>query len=299
MGPSRTMRLFSELFTLPSLRAFLVCACMCSGPFCRAATEVKRTITWLDIGEAGSETAENADRRSLVDEATIKVFVAEIPEFSHSVIHVNLARALAMSKADDGYCMTGIAKSAEREQFLYFTKVTGWTLPHRIFALKAASGKFSSHLNDKGKMTLGSLLSDPGLKGAREAGGSFGAEVDSLFEHAQAKVQNLAHNGTAYKMLASLRFDWVIDDPVVAASLISHLPNAADFVSYDIAEEPPVQTNYAACSRGPIGKDAVDKINRSIEQAGPFPVWQQVYEDALDPVMRQELESLRASVPTR
>jgi uncharacterized protein (TIGR02285 family) len=262
------------------LAPLVVGHCIASG----AAAEDR--LTWIVIGTDGA--GERAPQDAAAD-----WLMAHLSGFEHHKLHANIPRALALAKDADGYCIPELRHNDTRAEILTFSHVMGWSVADRLFVRRGALPLFARHRDAEGRIKLQSLMADGHLKGAREAAATLGAKLEAVLRG--GPIETVPRFDHAIRMLAAARFDWLIADPAKAQGLIAGQSDRDAVVTLPIAEDSDLKALYVACSKGPVGRKAVDAVNAMLDTSTASPLWEQVYVDALDAESRREYDRLRGS----
>lgn len=231
---------------------------------------------------------------------TSQYFIERMPEFQHEPLEMPVKRMLTMLKTKDGICDPAIFKTPEREQMMYFSSQVYWVQANRIIFSIDNEAKFQKHLKDQSVVDLESLMSDETLIGGVVRGRSYSAVIDSALDTIRGRPNlfDLTESAQGFGMLEAGRLDWIVGYSFEASYFFRKENFSEHFISYAAKGDTAILPGYIACSKGPLGKKVITRINEIIEEANSRPPYLRYYLNWLDLQATAEIHN-EFSVPTR
>lgn len=238
----------------------------------------KDTITWMKYVWAPIYIQQGPFQGQGNADAILKFLQDSLPEYEHKAVLANPARAIGEMREGKPVCMVGTLKTAEREEFLYFSIPIGITLPNAILIKKSNVERFGTAES----LSLAHVLQQKQWVGGVVKGRSYTPAVDAILNQHKGQSNLFEFPGIdAAGLLQMLQLDrvhYVIEYPWVAEFLAKSLENRETFASIAIQEIEPYGMGQMACAKTPLGRQIVDRVNAILKKARPTPQYREFVE---------------------
>ncbi|WP_156463192.1 TIGR02285 family protein [Pseudomonas sp. Leaf129] len=249
---------------LPAGSLFLslaLCACLLITPHAHG----RETITWLLRDLAPLTIARGPDRnRGAVDQA-LPLMRAALPDYDHSVLRVNRARASQMLAEPGLYCDPALLWTRQRAQTIFYSVPSMHVLGSTLVMQRIDLPLIADFMDD-GKVDLGALLRSDTLALGIIAGRSYGSVVDRILAEADSR-QILAHHGND-AMGSLLRMERLGRIHALLGYWLEARYQARQegldpqqMVQVPIKGAARTQIVHVGCSDSPTGRRVVDALN--------------------------------------
>lgn len=227
------------------------------------AAGAEEHITWLHPEFPPSYIASGEFAGQGYLDRQLAVLQAKLPGFAHSTVTAPLARIWHELPRTDGVCFLGASITPERLKLGLFSKRGIYTPIIQLAVRAEEAERFYPYLDADGQVELEKLKSAPDLEGAYTDTATYGPEIDA-FLHAPDRTVTLnrvveIHH--PFTLLQKGRTDFIFIWPEQLTYLKRSTHSEFDTASFRIAGSSDAQPYYAACSRGPIGRKAIQKID--------------------------------------
>lgn len=228
--------------------------------------------------------------------ATQNWFASHMPDYTHQITYIPLARLLAdMKKAETGLrCSATLIPTRERREYIAFAKTVLLHLPVSVIIRASDQHRFAPFLNSDGHIELDKLLSDGKLTTALRIGRSYGNTVDKhvYLYRTTPQVMQIADDTKLMHMLRLRRIDWTLYFPSEAEFYRRRqTPNLA-IKAIPIARNTSLLEATIGCADTPEGRKAIAQINRIIDENPTMP-WTEFYAEWLGPEDREWFRAAR------
>lgn len=217
---------------------------------------------------------------------------ARLPDYNHLKVFSSLSRMHGELKTRENACHLGLFKTAEREEYAYFSDPVIEVLPNRLVILKDNAARFEPLLTPAGEVDLARLFGAPGLM--------YGVEVDRVYSprinayvdsHTKADGKVELPNPRFAALLLHGRIDYGFGFAFEATYRFNMLGRGDAFMTLPIAGEPDMLMNYVGCSKSDFGARVIADVNKV---AGEMRLaHRRFYEEWLD---ERAIEDFRASL---
>ncbi len=205
----------------------------------------------------------------------LKLFQAQMPQYTHKTVEMNWNRVWADIKAGKDVCNIMSLKNAARSEFALFSKQASVTLSNRIILKQGtyeALGKPTS-------LSVSKLINDSKLSGAIESSRSYTQALDKIIDAKsdKSKMKRYVTNSVQLmKMLIAERFDYLIEYPFIASYLFDGI-NKTDtkITSVAIEEIAPYSVSHLACPNTAWGKARIAAFNQALQKLSDNPQYLQ------------------------
>ena len=208
----------------------------------------------------------------------LKIIIEKLPEYEHEMMLTTLARAIIDIKYEKLSCHPALFKTAEREKFMYFSKVMMAHPTNRIIAKK---GFFDDFLRD-GWIDLREITEYKDITFALIKGRAYTPEIDRDLAQYLNKDNVFFMSNTdlspTFQMLELGRVDATIAYQFEFNYYTHNGHNPKQrYDIYPILGAPLFTTGHVACPKNEWGKMIITKINAVLEKLKPT----KAYKDAL------------------
>ncbi len=250
------------------------------------STQAMDSVTWMEANAPPFFILEGDQKGQGYEDVVTDILKENLPEYTHKEIAANLSRHIYSFKAEEKVCNVGLFKTPEREEFLYFSTPSFFTLPTVLVIKKKDYTTFGGskeilldNLLKEGKVTLG-----------RAAGRSYGKHVDEVLDRYKGKDTLFVFEGDSlsrnfFKMLQKGRLDGLIALPEEALYLAELLNFRDEIMTLTIKENQlsyQSWISYVGCSKTEWGKEIIEKINQVLLAQRPTNRYRAAYERWLD-----------------
>jgi len=250
-----------------------------------AFAHCKDTISWLEAVAPPFFIHEGEFAGQGYEDVITDILTENLPEYSHERIIANISRHYKEFKDGRKACNIGLYKTPEREEFLYYSIPSFFTLPAVLIINKSKYASFGG----KKTVTLQEVLQKNLIIG-RSTKRSYGKLVDDILDQYGNDQNIFLYEGTElslnfFEMLKLDRLDGLIGLPEEAMYQAERLGIRDQIITLTISEN---QTSYegwfsyVACSKNDWGKELISKINNVLRQQRTTERYRMAYERWLD-----------------
>lgn len=213
--------------------------------------------------------------------------IAQMPEYEHSILRVNRARALQMLQEPNFNCDPTLLWTPERARFIHFSMPSMGTLSNGLIVRRQDAAMVEPFLVD-GKVDLKALLDSHAARLGMVAERSYSTPVDILLKAAPAQDLTPHYGNDAVRSLLQMqnlgRLKWLLAYWPEVRYLTQELGQPLDALSfYPIQGVAEYQFIHVGCSDTPLGHEAVQHINQLLLE---------MREDTLPPLYAEWLDPL-------
>jgi uncharacterized protein (TIGR02285 family) len=208
----------------------------------------------------------------------LKHIIEKLPEYDHEMKLTTLARAIRDIKFEKTSCHPALVKSAEREEFMYFSKAAIFKPTNRIIAKKDF---FDDYLRDGG-IDLREITEHKNFTFALIKGRSFTPDIDGVLAQYLNKENRFIISNTdlspTFEMIELGRVDATIAYPFEFNYYTQHHQLSKQRLeTYPILGSPLFSIGYVACPKNEWGKKVITKINAALEELKPTKVFKDAF----------------------
>ena len=191
-----------------------------------------------------------------------------LPGFAHTTTAAPLARIWHELPHVDGVCFLGASPTEERLKVALFSRRGILTPIIQLAMREEGSERIRPYLNAEGEVDLEKLKSASELTGAYTDTATYGQIIDD-FLHSQdhavilSRVVEMRHPLT---LLEKARTDFIFVWPEQLTYYKRSTHSDFPTVSFKVAGTTAAQPYYAACSRGPLGRKAIARIDAVLDE---------------------------------
>jgi uncharacterized protein (TIGR02285 family) len=214
---------------------------------------------------------EGPDQGKGTGDERLRILFKRTPEFDHRIVQAPTIRILEAMKTEPNVCSASFLKTPEREAFLEYSNPFPERLPNGVITLRTRLPQLKPFMDKKGVLSVEALLNHGKTRLGIIKGRSFGAGIDAVLNKHAGSSSLVVVPGSALlasrllKLATQDEFDAVVGYAHELRYLTRQLNlNERDFVFVPVAEEPPLLSSYAACSKSEFGRRAIAAINRAL-----------------------------------
>ena len=211
----------------------------------------------------------------------------KLPQYEHVHLEATISRHYQQWKQGENACSLAMYKTPERDEFVYFSNASVFTLPP---VLIIRNDRFKD-FGDKKVISLVELLKEGKMVVGRSKNRSYGAEFDRILDTYGTTETIYAYEGpeltlNLFKMLEAGRLDALPGLPEEAMYLAETMGIRDQIMTISVREnleDHESMLTYVACSKTEWGKNTIDNINVALEELRPTERYRAAYERWLDP----------------
>ncbi len=222
----------------------------------------KTLLIWGVPSESVSKEDKTAPITKQTD-AFISFLSENLPEYQHEYFSGNVDRILMTVRKSENTCFTASLEDRSRLEFGHWTPYM--IMPPPVLVIRKDTLPLLNLHN--GKVSLEELFKNKKLKGFAATSRSFGPEIDRFLKtHQYAKINRFSmdfYSQNLLEMIANNRVDYTIEHSFVFSV---YNKNYKNLVMIPIQEAKKPLEIFVVCSRSPLGKEVIEKVDRIIRQ---------------------------------
>lgn len=215
------------------------------------------------------------------------ILTDNLSDYEHQRLEATISRHYRQWQQGEMACSLGMYKTPEREEMVYFSIPSVFTLPVVLVITKENFAKFGS----KKMVSLRQLLQSKDFIIGRSQKRSLGNSVDELLDTYGNSDNIFNYEGSElannlFKMLLAGRIDALPALPEEAIMLAETKGFRDRIMTIGIAEnqqDKEASLSYVACSKTEWGKKTIARINEVLLELRPTRQYRGAYERWLDP----------------
>lgn len=215
------------------------------------------------------------------------ILVEKLPQYEHEHLQATISRHYQQWKQGENACSLAMYKTPERDEFVYFSKASVFTLPPVLIITKDRFQDFGG----KKVVSLAELLQQGKMVIGRSKNRSYGAEFDKMLDTYGNDKNIYAYEGpelslNLFKMLLAGRLDALPALPEEAMYLAETMGFLDKIMTISVSEnlqDLQSMLTYVACSKTDWGKKTIEAIDTILVRERPTERYQAAYERWLDP----------------
>jgi uncharacterized protein (TIGR02285 family) len=210
----------------------------------------------------------------------------KLPQFEHVHMQATISRHYQQWKQGENACSLAMYKTPERDQFVYFSNASVFTLPPVLIIRK---DRFSDFGGNK-LVSLSELLKEGKLVIGRSKNRSYGVAFDKTLDSYGNDRNIFSYEGpeltlNLFKMLLAGRLDALPGLPEEAMYLAETMGIRDQIMTISVSEnieDHESMITYVACSKTEWGKRTIETINGVLAAERPTDRYRAAYERWLD-----------------
>ena len=233
------------------------------------AQEILHDIHWLkaDVPPIGISSGPLAGKG--LHGGVLRILLGREPDPDKVEGHANMARLSTLIQSGN-YCVPGLIRTSEREQFVYFTDLPSEVLDGSHLVYAAGNKKLRDKID--GNVSLKQLLGDGFVIGVG-AGISYGDEVDAVIQKYSRQSNVVLHPkpnfvGPILSMIEMGRVDfslappWAITWLFIDQKLKLQEDQTPLIITHPFREASAKMNYYVACTKNDWGRQAVTLLDK-------------------------------------
>lgn len=181
---------------------------------------------------------------------------AQLPEFRHESVDTPLVRILDFMGKEDAICTSNLFKTPEREKVAVFSRPAYVVDTIRIIALEQGVNDLAPYMRD-GKLDVAGAMGDPRVSFAGLRKRAYSKPINAAIDKNPDRFVDVSQLESAFDMLGLNRVTMTAAFPWQAKWFL----NDKQFFAFETHGAPDLMVGYFACSKGPIGRSVIAKIN--------------------------------------
>jgi len=248
--------------------------------------DAQDSVTWMEAVAPPFFIHEGENKGQGYEDVVTEILKENLPEYTHDEMEANLSRHYYNFKQGQKVCNVGLYKTPEREQFLYFSIPSFFTLPTVLIIKK---DRFADFGNSK-TVKLDTLLKSGKVIIGIAKNRSYGRYVDAILDNYREEGNIFVFEGEElsrnfFQMLRLDRLDALISLPEEAIYQAEELGIKDDIMTLTIEENQVGYESwlgYVGCSKTQWGKKLIERINQILLAQRPAKQYREAYERWLD-----------------
>jgi len=196
----------------------------------------------------------------------------KLPGFGHQVEDASLSRIWYEMKHHDGVCFDGASRNAERESFALYSRRPLLVPSYGVTVRADQKDRFARFLDSSGAIDLDRLSQANGLTGGYPAARELFPAINRFLQTAKGgpRMDKTVSPLQLFNLLHARRVDFIFAEPVEAPYYRARFHLGGEFVTFPIAGDPPSIKGYLVCSKGPIGRAVIARLDALLEDDGEW-----------------------------
>ncbi|THB74928.1 MAG: TIGR02285 family protein [Gammaproteobacteria bacterium] len=225
------------------------------------------------------------------------------PDIKHQFFITNNPGFFKRVDAGHNVCSLSLMKTKIRAEKVYFSKPYLHVLQNAVFIRGKDIDKFANYINEEGRISLKELIEDETLTLGVMQGVSYGHGIDEILRNSINNKNVITRKGKDFnegllKMLKLGRIDYMVAYDESIQFLLKKLNFESEYLFIPSAGDSVKLLNQGrvACSKSPVGKWVIDKVNKAIEEENILSKSQGYYMEWLsDGAIQEYMKILRES----
>lgn len=245
----------------------------------------KDTVSWMEAVAPPFFIHDGELAGQGYEDVVTDIITEQLPQYEHERIIANITRHYREFKDGRKACNVGLFKTTEREEFLYYSIPSFFTLPAVIIINKSKYEQFG----EVKQVKLEDVLKKNLVIG-RSLNRSYGKPIDDVLD-TYGNAQNVfTYEGSElslnfFEMLKHGRLDALIGLPEEAMYQAERLGIRDQIMTLAIEENQnsyDAWLSYVACSKNEWGKKMIEEIDKILLEQRPTERYRKAYERWLD-----------------
>lgn len=182
----------------------------------------KETIMWYKVPFPPLVITEGSFKNKGTDDLIFEYYKKKLVEYEHETELVSLNRLLGLAKEQNNFGALQLIKSAEREEFLYFTIPYDFTLSNHLIIKKDNLKIFQAYIDDKGYIDIEKVFKNENITFGLVAGRVYHTTLTPLINEKRNLdiTHGLNNQEIILKKLATDRINATIEYPEVTEFIL-------------------------------------------------------------------------------
>ncbi|HMA48471.1 MAG TPA: TIGR02285 family protein [Magnetospirillaceae bacterium] len=246
------------------IRPWIIAVCLGSSlPLGLAAAPPSKTISWMQADLPPQFILDGELAGQGWADGQMHELFSLLPGFDHRLVQSSLSRTWYEIAHRDGVCFDGAARTPERENFALFSRRPIMAPSYRVIIRAADMVRFHPFLDEKGAVDLDRMAEEDGLAGGYTAARANSPAITRFIDGEQRRVrlETAVSPSQLFNLLHGKRLDFIISSPVEIPYYKARFHLTAEFASLPVKGGTPSIRGYVACSKGPLGRAVIEKID--------------------------------------
>lgn len=233
------------------------------------------------------------------DMALQQVIIPNLPGYTHKVRVVPMLRLLQIMKTEANACAPSAVRSAEREQYMRFSRPDLVMLPPGLFVRRSDEARLSAFLDARGNLILEKLLADGRFRMGMPDGRRYGEKIDKLLGAYDGKrnlytLKSQDAEKSLVQMVSLSRIDGVFGYPYEATYHLNStgVEKKEELKFFRLSEQPDYTLSQVACAKGKLGDEVIKKLDAQLSEPAVQAKLQDYYRAWLDQAGVAELRRI-------
>lgn len=255
--------------SMPLLRCVLVLALSVFSHLALAA-ESKPRLMWMIRDLPPFNILEGPLKNEGIADNMLRLLQAKLPQYQHVLVVANQARSKQMLSSGALVCDSGMLKSPEREQIMYFSIITLGLQTNGVMIRKQDEQELAPFI-DNGQFDLPAFVAADQYSLGTLVGRSYGPQIDAELAKLKADKRVVHYGIEASRSLLRMqqhgRITAVLGyGPELRYNGEMEQMDLEQLSFYPIKGAPPYLMGYVGCSKTPAGLQAIERINKAIRE---------------------------------
>jgi len=246
------------------VRSWIIAGCLGSSlPLGLAAASPTNTISWMQADLPPQFILEGELAGQGWADRQMNDLFPLLPGFDHRLVQGSLSRIWYEMAHRDGVCFDGAARSVQRDAFALYSRRPIIAPTYRIIIRATDLARFRASFTAGGAIDLDRLAGQDGLTGGYTASRAHFPAIDRFIENEKRRVrlETAISPSQLFNLLHGKRLDFIIASPVETPYYKARFHLNDEFASLRVKDGPPSIRGYIACSKGPVGRALIKKID--------------------------------------
>lgn len=253
--------------------------------------QAKETLLWLLRDLPPTTIFEGPQKDQGVVDQILPALFASLPEYEHTIVHVNRARGIQMLRDSPFACDPSLMLTPQRAQWLAFSKISFRAFSNGVAALRQDHASLQPFIQD-GRLDLAALLASGPRSVGVVAERSYGDQIDSLLTKAPSDALTAHYGNSAIGNLLQMqrlgRLKTLIGyQPEIRFQAQQQGIDPSSLEFYPIIGVQKYQAVHVGCSNTAQGRHAIERINQTLLQLRQNRLIE-LYAAWLEPPIREE-----------
>lgn len=232
-----------------------------------AAQPAEEKVTWMraDLPPQSILEGELADQGW--SDLQMRRLFPQIPGFEHRLVDGSLSRIWYEMEHRDGICFDGASRNTQRDSFAIYSHRPILVPSFGVTIRAKDRGRFVRFLAADGAIDLDKLSEAKALTGGYTAAREHYPSINRFLQneaHAP-RIDKTVSPLQLFNLLHAGRLDFIFSEPVEAPYYKARFHFGGEFITYPIAGDPPSIKGYLVCSKGPVGRAVIARIDALLD----------------------------------
>jgi uncharacterized protein (TIGR02285 family) len=231
-------------------------------------------IDWMVFDYPPLLNSEGALAGAGPGDRALQLLIERLPGFEHRIVAADVSRSLVEMRRRDGVCMFGATQSAERAEWIRFSRRPILMPGLRLITLPRRLREFDPYLDGSGAVDLALLARNHRFRGAYVQSAQFPGPLRQFVATVGQGGQMMTAKDSP-QLMAQLRresLDYVVDGGLAVLLYQFKFPRSAVPVALRLRDLPERLELHIACANRPLGAAVIEQVDRLLADDA---VWRQ------------------------